>query len=137
MTNGERRSSASGRSLVFATLLAVSLACRGAGQARDVSLSWTAPAKPVVDESFTADVTLRDASGHPVRGARLEVQAFMSHPGMAPVIAIAAERDGGIYRTDLRFAMAGQWIVMVDVALPDGRTLKQRVDTLDVRPSLR
>lgn len=137
MTNGERRPAVSARLLVFATLLAVSLACRGAGEARDVSLSWAAPAKPIVDESFTADVTLRDASGHPVRGARLEVQAFMSHPGMAPVIAIAAERDGGVYRADLRFAMAGQWIVMVKGSLRDGRTLKQRVDTLDVRPSLR
>ena len=138
MTNDDGRSSASGKLLVFAALLAVSVACRGgAREARDVSVAWTAPSMPVVDQSFTPVVTLRDASGRPVRGARLELQAFMSHPGMAPVVAIAAERDAGVYRADLRFTMTGPWTVMVNGSLPDGRTLRHRVDIPDVRPPVR
>jgi hypothetical protein len=80
-----------------------------------------------------ADVTLRDRSRQPVHGARLQLQAFMSHPGMAPVLATAEERADGVYRATLRFTMAGPWTIVIQGSLPDGRTVTHRVDIPDVQ----
>jgi hypothetical protein len=59
----------------------------------------------------------------------------MSHPGMAPVIAPATETAAGVYRVDLHFDMAGDWILQVTGALRDGRRIDRRIDIPDVRTS--
>jgi hypothetical protein len=51
----------------------------------------------------------------------------MSHPGMAPVFRNARENSPGQYAGSVEFAMAGDWVVMIHVTLPDGRTLEREV----------
>jgi hypothetical protein len=108
---------------------------RGAPDARDVNVSWNTASPPRAGEATTADVTLRDAAGAPVQGARLQVQAFMPHPGMAPVAATVSERAGGVYRAELRFTMAGPWTVLVKGTLADGRAVSHQIDIPEVRPA--
>ena len=66
------------------------------------------------------EVTVRDGSAA-VSGASVRVTGDMTHAGMVPVVAEASEVDDGVYRSDgFAFDMAGDWVITVDVTLPDG-----------------
>jgi YtkA-like len=78
-------------------------------------------------------VKLRDAAGAPLAGALVSLEADMSHPGMAPVFGAARERAPGQYQGSLEFAMSGDWVVLIHVTLPDGRTLERDVNVPGVR----
>lgn len=82
----------------------------------------------------TARVTLRvaDAAGRPLGGARVRLEANMSHAGMRPVFAEARETEPGRYQTELEFTMAGDWVVLVRLALPDGREIERQFDVKGV-----
>jgi hypothetical protein len=113
--------------------LAAAAACRRA-TAADLSLTWTTtPASPVVGQETTATVTVRDAAGQLVDDASLQIEAHMSHPGMAPVIASAQGRGHGVYEARLQFTMAGDWDVLVTGRLSDGRRMRQIASHLSVR----
>jgi hypothetical protein len=71
-------------------------------------------------------VTLKDDAGKAVNGARLEVEANMSHAGMVPVLAGTAESQAGLYRVPLQWTMAGDWVVDLKFTLPDGRQVARR-----------
>ena len=75
---------------------------------------------------------MRDAAGHPVPAAVLEIEAHMEHPGMAPVIVRAGESAPGVYGARLSLSMAGDWVVFVTGTLPDGRRLRHRAATFVV-----
>jgi hypothetical protein len=97
--------------------------------ADDVTVEWKlTPTPPRVDEATRAEITLRDRRRNPVRGATLKVEGHMTHPGMAPVMAPAAERSDGVYQVQLRFTMRGSWILLVTGVLPDGRRVNHRID---------
>jgi hypothetical protein len=53
----------------------------------------------------------------------------MTHPGMAPVLSTAVERDAGVYQIPLQLTMPGSWILLLTGTLPDGRGLDHRIDT--------
>jgi hypothetical protein len=76
-----------------------------------------------------------DATGRPVVGAHLRIEAQMSHPGMAPFLATASERGNGVYEAALRFTMAGDWIVLVTGSLSNGDTVEYRIEVPGVRPA--
>ena len=119
--------------LVFGT--AAAPACRrGPSVAEDVRLDWMTLSLPEVQADTVGHITLGDAAGRPLRGAVLQVEALMAHPGMAPVAATVSESGDGVYRVRVRFTMAGDWILMVTGALPDGRTLNRRIDVAHVKP---
>ena len=113
-----------------------SAACdRHAPVARDVRVEWTLrPSAPVAGTPTVAALTLRDSSHQVVRGATLRVEAHMSHPGMAPVMADVEERSDGTHQLRVRFTMAGDWILFVTGDLPDGRRVEQQLDVTSVRP---
>jgi len=103
--------------------------------AADVSVEWTmTPTTPIVGGATRGEVALRDGAHRPVRGAKLQIEAHMSHPGMAAIVAPITERGDGVYEVQLQFAMAGDWILLVTGTLPDGRTLSHRVD-IATRPA--
>jgi len=83
-----------------------------------------------------AAVTLRltDAS-KPVTGARITIEADMTHPGMAPGFAEAQEQDPGLYRGRLEFSMAGDWVLLLHITLPGGEKLERQIDVRNVRPN--
>ncbi|HLV11697.1 MAG TPA: FixH family protein [Trueperaceae bacterium] len=68
-------------------------------------------------------VRVRDG-GEAVSGATVEVHGDMTHAGMVPVIASAAEVEPGLYRAEgFGFSMPGDWILTVEVETQDGRSV--------------
>ena len=117
----------------LAGVLALGLGCRGnAGD--DVRMEWAiVPARPFTGGETVARITLLDARRQPVRGARLRLEAHMSHPGMTPVVAGVIERGDGVYEARLQFAMAGDWILVIAGELPDGSRMTRSLDIAGVR----
>jgi hypothetical protein len=78
--------------------------------------------------------TLTDASNHPLTGARIAVEADMSHAGMGPVFEQANEVQPARYEAHLSLAMAGDWIILLHGTLPNGEKLERQFEVRDVRP---
>jgi hypothetical protein len=121
--------------LLFASFVPMVSCVRQSARLDRIDVQWKmTPASPVVGTSALGEVTLRDAGRRPVRRARLVVEGHMTHPGMAPVIATATEREAGVYEVHLEFTMRGEWILLVTGELPDGRKLRQQLDVANARP---
>lgn len=122
--------------LLGASWALVGPACSRTQRAGDVSVTWTAEPTPLITGApIVAELILRDDRRQPLRGANLHIEGHMSHPGMAPILAVAEERGDGVYLVRFQFTMAGDWVVLVKGSLPDGRMVSHRVDIADVRPS--
>jgi YtkA-like len=91
--------------------------------------------EPVRVGSATIVLKLADASAKPVTGAQIAIEADMSHPGMSPLFSEAKETESGRYEAHLQFQMAGDWVILLHVRLPDGNTLQRQIDVRGVRPN--
>ena len=89
---------------------------------------------PAVGRESVAEIQLNEAMARPVAGARLRLEAFMTHPGMAPVLAPVEEEGRGRYRARVTFTMAGDWVVRLQGTGADGRTIDLQEDVRGVRP---
>lgn len=99
-----------------------------------VTLTWTLSPTPPRAGPATLRVVLRDTRGASLAGATVRLEGHMSHPGMAPVLAIATAREPGVYEVPFAFTMPGDWILLVNAALPDGTRIERRFDVPNVRP---
>ncbi len=103
-------------------------------QAPEIAAVLTIDPDPALVGPATLAVQLNDAGGAAVEGATVSLKGDMSHAGMQPVLADAAETSGGLYQTPWVWTMSGDWFVTVTAALPDGRTLVRRFDLTVRRP---
>jgi len=69
-----------------------------------------------------------------VTGAHIAIETDMSHVGMSPGFAEAKEAEAGRYKGPLEFQMAGDWVILLQVTLPDGTKLERQIDVRGVRP---
>ena len=100
----------------------------------DVVVTWhISPDPPEMGEA-TVTVTLADTTGRPIEGADVSLEGVMTHPGMAPSMAEARETAPGRYDAPLQLTMAGDWILLLEASLPDGRHLSRQKDLPAVRP---
>jgi hypothetical protein len=83
----------------------------------------------------TVTLQLADAAAKPIAGARIALEADMSHPGMSPVFGEAKEVAPGQYQSQVRLGMAGDWVILLHATLPDGTKLERQFDLRDVRPN--
>ncbi|MFC2023376.1 FixH family protein [Chloroflexota bacterium] len=116
---------------VLPVLLVALLVCacdRGGGDFPGVKLELEVSPEPPQLGPATITVILEDASGLPLAGADIEVEANMSHAGMVPVIGAGLETAPGIYQTRLEFTMGGDWFIVVRARLEDGRSAEWVVD---------
>jgi hypothetical protein len=112
---------------LIALLLCGAAAC-SRDAVRDVRVALVVdPVKPAVGSETTVRVTLDDGRG-PLRGARIRVEAHMSHPGMAPIVVETRETDAGTYTARLPLSMAGEWTLVATGMLPDGRRIAAQVE---------
>jgi hypothetical protein len=92
-----------------------------------VVIEYVMSPQPVRVGPAVISVKLHDVAGEPVPGARVNLEADMSHPGMAPVFGDAKEIAPGQYQGGVEFAMPGDWVVLIHVTLRDGRKLERQV----------
>ena len=59
----------------------------------------------------------------------------MSHPGMTPVFADANEIEPGRYHATITLSMAGDWVILVNSTLADGRKVEQQFEIQGVQPA--
>jgi len=100
-----------------------------------VAIEKTISPEPARVGPETINLKLSDATGKPLTGAQIAVEADMSHAGMSPAFAVAKEAEAGRYETRLDFPMAGDWVVLLHIKLPDGKKLERQFDVKGVRPN--
>jgi hypothetical protein len=118
-------------------LLGLTLLLLGSGCARasrqansvDVQLSLTAiPFPPHIGPTRLV-IQVADSEGRPIDDAHLSIKGDMTHAGMVPVLAeIEGATADGLYEIPFEWTMAGDWVVTVDLELPDGSTAQERFD---------
>jgi len=118
-----------------AGLLAVLAGCSGPGSdaAPDVKVDLSFQPNPPKVGAAEVLVTLADAGGQPLRGAAVKLEGNMNHAGMAPSFADAKEAEPGHYKGELNFTMGGDWFVLVNATLADGRKITRKVDVRGVK----
>jgi hypothetical protein len=103
--------------------------------AADVTATWTLqPTEPSTKAATLVRLALTEDGSAPVKGASLRLEAHMSHPGMAPVVADLIERDG-IYESRVQLTMAGPWVIVASGELADGRRIVKQTKVTAVEPS--
>jgi hypothetical protein len=93
-----------------------------------VSIEYSICPQPGRVGAAVVNVKLRASAGEPMTGAHVNLEAEMSHPGMAPVFSVAREGTPGQYQGPLELAMPGDWVVLIHVTLPDGRKLERQLN---------
>src|ERR1039458_551734 len=142
MAGAFRRSRRAGPPLfqffVLVTCAAASLAVgcsRPGGPTTVLTIEHEIAPQPARVGPTTITLKLADVAARPVTGAHIELEADMSHPGMSPVFGEAKEVRPGLYQAQLEFGMAGDWVILLHVALPGGQKLERQFDVRDVRPN--
>jgi hypothetical protein len=92
--------------------------------------------KPVRVGVVVVSLTLTHGASHPLTGARITVEADMSHAGMSPVLAQADEVQPGRYESRLSLPMAGDWVILWHGALASGEKLEREFEVRDVTDQL-
>jgi YtkA-like len=75
----------------------------------------------------TITLKLMDSAGKPASGARINLEANMSHAGMRPVFSQAREVEAGRYEAALEFTMSGDWVILFHINLADGRKIQRQM----------
>lgn len=118
------------RGLPIAASLVIAIYAAGCGAdeapSEDVRVSWQIRPEPARAGSTTVTVALRDSSGAPIQNAGVEIEATMTHPGMRPEMSAAEEIEPGLYESNLNLTMGGDWMLILNAELPDGRTLQRQ-----------
>ena len=117
--------------LVF--LLLLSFACQKTAKPPDITFQYEIAPQPPRAGAVTIDLKLTDKNGAAVSGARVDLEGNMTHAGMAPVSSEAKEIETGKYRGTLQLTMAGDWIVLVHVTLPDGQKRQRQIELSGVK----
>ena len=120
---------------VLAACLVLGAGCQPPAQTSpEITLDWSVRPDPPLVGPAMVSLTLADAkTGQPVRGAELRLEGNMSHPGMKPVFGTAREVGPGRYEAPIELTMGGDWFLLIDATLRDGRALQRQVDVRGVR----
>ena len=122
-------------SVLVSVLVALLCACSGGGGTGDggVTISFRLDPQPPVVGKAKLELRVIDVSAEPVTGATLKLEANMSHAGMRPTFAELVEDGPGRYVGDVEFTMGGDWFLLVDATLADGREIERKLDVPGVR----
>jgi len=121
--------------LCAATLLIVGCS-RQVDRPPFVAIDYEISPQPTRVGPATVTLKLSDAAGRPLTGAHIAIETDMSHPGMSPGFAEAKESEAGGYKAPLEFQMAGDWVILLHVTLPDGKKLDRQIEVRGVRPGV-
>lgn len=99
----------------------------------DVKLTFTVRPDPPLIGLVATTIDLADKAGSPLKGAILKLEGNMNHAGMKPVFADAKETEPGKYEAPLELTMGGDWYVLIQGTLADGRKLNRKVNMPGVK----
>lgn len=116
----------------LALLLAAAGCSSGSGSDPDVQVECTIEPSPPAMGPASIKIALAAATGQPIAGASVHVEGNMQHAGMVPEMATAAEVSPGRYRASIKFTMAGDWFLLIEVELADGRKATRTIDVPNV-----
>ena len=109
---------------------------RAADDAGGVAIEQEVSPQPARVGAGTVRIQLKDrATAQAVAGAKVSLEAEMSHPGMAPVLGEAREVAPGKYEGTIQFSMAGTWVILLHITLPDGKKIEREIRVGNVRDS--
>jgi hypothetical protein len=109
-------------------------ACRKADEPPlDLIVEHEITPQPVKAGPATITLRLSDASGTPLKGVQVRLEANMSHPGMRPIFSEAKEAEPGRYEAPIEITMGGDWIILVHITLPEGRKLQRQFEIKGVQ----
>lgn len=114
--------------LSLCLLAVIATACHSAAPPPDIKVQYELAPQPPRVGSDIINLKLTNKNGEPISGARIELEGNMTHAGMSPVMSEAHEVEAGKYRGTLELSMAGDWIVLVNISLPDGQKLQRRLE---------
>ena len=112
----------------------IAQACRQQSKSPDLTFAHEISPQPPRVGKVTITLNIKDTSGAPVSGARLNLEGNMSHAGMVPVFSDARETGPGRYQSSMELSMAGDWNITVNVTLSDGRKLDHEFEIKGVEP---
>ena len=105
--------------------------CGGCGpaveSASNVEVALTLEPSPPVVGDAEVDLKLMDASGAPLKGAKVRVEGNMNHAGMKPSFADLEEVEPGRYTGTLDFTMGGDWFLLVTANTADGKRVERKI----------
>ena len=100
------------RRLIVTVGLFLMLGCdRQSASSSAVLMVYQVIPQPARVGSTEINLVLRDANSRPLTGVHVNLEADMSHPGMAPVFGESTEIGGGRYQGRINFTMPGDWVV--------------------------
>jgi hypothetical protein len=93
------------------------------------------PQPPRVGQATITVRVTQPSTGKPITGANVRLEGNMSHAGMAAVFAETTEVEPGLYRTNMEFTMAGDWLLSVYVTLREGLHVDRQFEIKGVGPA--
>ncbi|MBZ0300093.1 MAG: FixH family protein [Anaerolineae bacterium] len=100
----------------------------------EVNITYQSDNDPARSGDATVTITLTSGDGNPITDASVNITGDMAHEGMMPVSGEGEHTGDGQYVVPLRWTMAGDWVVTVEVTLADGRQFEQVFDQEVVVP---
>jgi hypothetical protein len=97
-----------------------SLVSKGAGAAAALTIE---PFPPVSLKASRLELTLSDAGGQRIAGARVRLDLTMPGMEMPPNRLDLREAGAGLYRGEALFTMAGDWQIRAEAAVAGGLEL--------------
>ena len=119
--------------LLFVLVLSVAGCRRPNDGDRAVKVELNVEPSPPKVGPARLTLAVKDDQDRPVEGAKLKLEGNMAHAGMKPVFADAKEDRPGRYRAEMEFTMAGDWFVLIDGQLADGRSFHKKIDVKGVK----
>jgi YtkA-like len=118
-----------------ASVLAGGCAAPSARRSPGIAIENQITPQPVRVGAATVTLKLADGAEKAISGARIALEADMSHPGMSPEFGEAKEIAAGRYQGSVTFTMAGDWVLLVHIALPGGQKIERQINVGNVRAS--
>ncbi len=122
-----------GLHVLAALMIALAACAPKPDDTADVNVTCTVTPMPARVGPAIVDLKLTE-KGRPLTSAKLRVEGHMNHAGMVPSQATVHENGEGLYRAELELTLRGDWILVVDADLADGRTLERTFDVRGVIP---